>query len=360
MTDAYLDLWPTYGSALIAPTNALPALVSGLAGRGNIAVIGDTPERARQVLLTALRLRAKQSYDQLISPQPSAPGPYEGWLVIDVPIPNQVTPVQLVHRMIRRLYFASVLHGLGEVPAFRETMQALRIAFLQTRGSVSRSEEQEKVEQGSAEVGVSLKAAVPEFSAKLTAGDEVKVVERLSAEMERLDLFEAEDELMYDLKLLQRLDLFVSAHAQFLSDGSRLPRWERVRSWFKHVYELLHFDRGIVLRPAFVFEANSTFTVIELMRFLSQAAGLARAHYAQVLLLGGLPLALAIQADADLGGPILRGGFAPVTLADAAPMPSVEERRLFKSLVDKPPRSWTPEVVAVGRRMSQLLPLPPA
>jgi hypothetical protein len=104
-----------------------------------------------------------------------------------------------------------------------------------------------------------------------------------------------------------------------------------------------------------VFEANSVFTALEVVRFMSQAAGLTRAHYAQVLLIGGPALAAAIQADVELGHPTLRGGFQVVAAAAHTSKISPSEYELLANLVDTSPEGWSAEVLAIARRMKVLL-----
>jgi len=351
--DEYLYLWPIYGSALVkVEPDPNERLTECLKIGGNVAVLGGSFFDAKRALVTSLRNCAKESHDRLVGG--TVLQPTDGWLVVDVPIPARVEPYQLLHRMIRRLYFSAVLHGMGEVESFRETVQVLRLAFLQTRGKVSQGRDAESVDKSGFELGGNLKLS-PEVSAKLTAGDEVKIVEKLNAEMARLDLLEAEDELTYDLTILQRLEIFADQHAQALGEPGILPRWEKIRGWFKKVYSPLSLKGGIRLRAAYVFEARSVVTVLGLARFLAQAAGLASAHAAQILLLGGPELAAAIQADRELGRPVFRGSFAVQQVGAVADKISAQQKALLASVAAGPPEDWAPEIVAIAKRMDGIL-----
>ena len=350
--DEFIYLWPIYGSALVdINPDPNPALTGAIKAGGNVCVLGQNREEAHRALVTSLRICAKESYDALTS-RASALTP-DAWLVVDVPIPTRVEPRDLLHRMIRRLYFSAVLHGMGEINTFRETVQVLRIAYLQTRGTVSQGQETESVDRGGVELGGKL-SANPEFSAKLSAGDEVKVVEKLNAEMARLDLFEAEDELTYDLTILQRLEMFADRHAQAVSGTAGIiPRWEKVRGWFKDLYAPLQTHNGIRLRAAYVFESASVTTSLSLIRFFAQAAGLASSQSAQILLAGGPELEAAHAADSNIGEPVFRGAFEVQRLPTAAQgAVSTEQKNLLKEMLANPPESWTPEIGAIAKGMS--------
>lgn len=351
--DDYLYLWPSYGSALVVTDHDLRrAQEARLPLAGSVAVVAGDHRDARRELLRALRVRAKQSYELLTRGTQSEP--VDGWLVIDVPIPARIEPTEILHRMIRRLYYAAVLHGLGEVPAFRETVQTLRLAFLQTRGMVALGRDTEGVQKAGFELGGKIGAS-PEITAKLTAGDELKVVEKLNAQMARLDLFEAEDELTYDLAILQRLEMFADQYSAQIGEPGSVPRWEKVRGWFKQLYAPLHTRAGIRLRPAFVFEATSVVAVLGLARFFAQAASIANAHGAEIFILGGPELAAAIQADADLGGIVFRQRLTLQNLGGAPTPPTDAQKAFLATLADNPPANWNPEIVALAQGMRGIL-----
>ncbi len=345
--DEFLYLWPIYGSALQIIAEQNPALTGSLDNGGNLCVLADKPATAKQALVTSLRVCAKRSYDELTNRATNSFP--DAWLVVDVPIPAQVEPRDLLHRMIRRLYFSAVLHGMGEIATFRETVQVLRMAYLQTRGSVSQGRNTETLNQAGVELGGKL-GIKPELSAKLSAGDEVRVVETLNAEMARLDLFEAEDELTFDLTILQRLELFADRHAQAMGGGS-IPRWEKIRSWFKDIYAPLQTQQGLRLRAAYVFEATSVVKVLSVTRFFAQAAGLASSQSAQILLTGGIELRAAIEADREIGSPVFRDSFDIQQVSDTWPTVSSKQKDLLKTIVQNPPIDWPPEVTAIAKGM---------
>ncbi len=239
--------------------------------------------------------------------------PVVGWLAVDVPIPNVATAQQMLHRMIRRLYFSSVFHGLSTVPAFRSTVQSLRSSYLQTRGTVTTEDSTKTVGKGGPAVELSSNP-LKLVSVKLTAEAEVEVAEKLAAEMERLDVLEAEDQLVQDLQLLTLLEVYLSKYADVIDAKSE--RWERIKGLFRRLYARYlgpGSNRTFSLRPIFVFEAASAAEAIILLELLSAAAGLARAHGAQLVVAGHQPLAALFEAGKKLGSPIFRTGFtAPV------------------------------------------------
>lgn len=295
----------------------------------NLLVVGDTVEAARAATLECLRAAAHA--DLYASTDYAA-----GWLAVDVPVPHRVDATVLIHRMIRRLYFAAVLHGLAEVPAWREAVQSLRLSYLQTRGRVTSDSSEDRSGKLGAEFGFSFSLTEP-IKAKLTASEEVKVAQRLSAAMERLDLFEAEDQLLYDLKILAALEAHVDYYARFADP--RLPRWEHVRGFFKAAYAKLGSKRRFVLKPVFVFEIHGVTALISVLSLLAQAAAVASGQGARLILVGDRSLAAAWAADRELGSPLMRGAFTAFDgvegLAAAAPALGELQTTLIRELVDK-------------------------
>ena len=307
MIDALLDLWIT---RLHEQEDQPPekvkasALATALRTKSpprNLLVIGKTVAEAREAALASLRAAAHADlYDGLETTT--------GWLAVDVPVPHRVDPTLLIHRMIRRLYFAAVLHGLAELPAWREAVQSLRLSYLQTRGKVTTATNETTTGKLGADFGFSFSLDKP-ITAKLTASEEVKLAQSLSATMERLDLYEAEDQLLYDLEVLAALDAQVDRYAEFANP--RLPRWEHVRAFFKATYAKLRADqnRRFVLQPVFVFEIHGGTAMVSVLSLLAQAAAVASAQGARVVLVGQEALAHAWKADAELGGPLFRDAF---------------------------------------------------
>lgn len=249
-----------------------------------------------------------------------------GWLAVDVPVSSAMNSTALAHRMLRRLYFAAVLHGLGEVPSLREAVQAMRISYLQTRGIVTTGRSQTSTEKLGGEVGASLDLTKP-ISVKLTAAEEVSIVENFSATMQRSDLIEAEDQLLCDLQMLSQLEILVNRYAQLRQ--IRLPRFEKIREFFKAMYADVRQVQQICLRPVFVLEAFSTSAAITLLRFAAEASALASNFSANLIFVGGPELAALWHADEDLGHPVLRGFFSACLADDGQP---IEAARLRASL----------------------------
>ncbi len=301
MIDDLLNLWV----ARLAKDSSLP--VSSDATRSlarliddpqsNVLVAAASLDEGRSSVVDALRHLAYRDADLS-----DARAEVTGWLVVDVPIPNQATPEQLVHRMVRRLYFAAVLHGLAEVPVLREAVQSLRLSYLQTRGAVTTTESTQS--KGKGEVGLSLDLTQP---IKLTASEELTVAESLSAQMQRMGVLEAEDQLVYDLHILMRLNAYITAYADVV--GRTLPRWEQVRGFFKACYARLRDKSRIRLRPVFVFEATSMGAAVSVLGLLSKAAAMAAAQGAQLVVIAGPGLTRAHEIDAATGHGVFRDQF---------------------------------------------------
>lgn len=272
----------------------------------NLIVVDKNLALAREAALGSLRVASH--YDLFVSTTRT-----RGWLAVDVPVPYRVDPTVLIHRMIRRLYFAAVLHGLAEIPVWREAVQSLRLSYLQTRGKVTSSSSETRTAKLGGDLSFSFSLTEP-FKAKLTASEEVKLAQGLSATLERLDLYEAEDQLLYDLQILAALDAQIDSYAKFANP--RLPRWEHVRGFFKAAYRAVYArlgfgpgERAFSLAPVFVFELHGATAMISALSLLAQAAAVASAQGARVILVGNETLAHAWQADAKLGSPLFRGAF---------------------------------------------------
>jgi hypothetical protein len=331
MMNDLLNLWITRlpDNAPNLPIDARIATFANNA-RSNLLYVANSCAVARRTVLDSMLARAHAD---------SAGLDKRAWLAIDVPVPNRVSPTVIIHRMIRRLYFAAVLHGLAELEPFRDAVQSLRLSYLQTRGSVTTSSTDETTKKVGGEIGASLDITNP-LSAKMTAEAEVKVAQELSAEMVRLDLYEAEDQLAYDLQLLAQLELFISRYNQHTRQ--LLPRWEQIKNIFRLLYSRIDRGQPLALRPLFVLEARSAGAVVSLMTFLSDAASLASAQGAQLILIGGPDLTAAWQADRALGSGIFREQFVSAA-ADVVDL-SKTQRTLFKALSEG---ELAPEVKAV-------------
>ena len=317
MTSEVLDLWITRMQALKSPpawSSVNAPLYNLLETKGqHVAVVAPTVDIARNAAMyeffTLAMLGAKgkpNPVDNTIE--------YTGWLMADVPVPTIVhsardLSTKIAHRMIRRLYFTCVLQGLAQMPALREVVQAVRLTYLQTRGEVSTVEsESSKIADGAGlDWELSLK---PSIKGRLTASEEVTLVESLTTKMVRLELMEAEDELLYDLQLLQELSLQVDRHARRIKDKT-VPRWECIKGFFTNMYHRIMSEKSeLSLRPVFVFEASSLSSVVALMSFLADASALARCHEAKIVVLGIDALHCAIEQDRTMGSPIFRDQFA--------------------------------------------------
>ncbi|MCA9717964.1 MAG: hypothetical protein H6713_24790 [Myxococcales bacterium] len=317
MIDALLNLWITrlhaaypdgfpraHGEGALADPaqaiyGALAHPVSERRLRRHVVVLSKEAEGARDHALAALRRLALNGArgghgESLVT----------AWLVVNVPVASTMSPTALVHRMVRRLYLAAVLHGLGELPALREAVVSLRQSFLQTRGSVSLGDERSRTSKSGAELGLSLDSLSP---LKLTAAEEVGLVERFSAALPRADLFETEDQLIADLQLLGQLEMLVARSARLRR--RKMPRWERVRSFFKDMYDPIRALESLELRPVFVLEAGSAAASVTLLRFLSEACALASGFEASLVILGGPPLGALWAAERRLGASVSRGFF---------------------------------------------------
>ena len=269
----------------------------------------------------------------------------EGWLAVDVPVPNAATPGQLIHRMIRRLYFSSVLQGLSEVPQYREAVLGMRSSYLQTRGKVTTKESESSKGNAGLELGFN-----PLKLAKLTAGQEVTVAEELAAEMERLGVMEAEDQLFYDIQLLLELEGLVTKFGDLV--GQTMPRWEQLRAFFQRQYaRFIEEKRTFSLRPLFVIDAMSLPEVIMVMELLSAAAGLSLSTGAQMLLVGSHVLNTALRADQELGHVVFRDRFvrhAPQEVVALSPA----DQDLREQFLTDPSLKLTPAVELVLRTMA--------
>ncbi len=306
MTNELMNLWITRLASLAEAPNPVPedSVEAALAIRikdcqTNILVFDEKVENARKLVVRAvekLALEDSKIKDDQVT----------GWLAIDVPIPNSINPTGLMHRMVRRLYFAAVVHGLAEVPSLREAVQSLRLSYFQTRGSLTTGQSSTRTQKEGAEFSAALSLTKP-LAGKLTAAEEVTEVERMSAEMQRMDLMESEDQLLYDLEVLTQLRMHVDRYAQFVDP--KLPRWEHVRGWFRSAYARFSKTPHFQLRPLFVFEATSLTSVIALMNFLSDAASLPTAQNAEIVVIGGPVLWQAFEADRSLNHPIFRAHF---------------------------------------------------
>ena len=324
MNDPFLDLWITRLAKV--PSVPVPAVDEGSLAtliddrNSNVLVSAASLDAGRSQVVDAMRSLAYRDADLDDTGDEAT-----GWLIVDVPIPNQATPEQLVHRMIRRLYFAAVLHGLAEVPVLREAVQSLRMSYLQTRGQVTTSES--NTIKGKAEVGLSFDLTKP---IKLTASEELTVAESLSAEMQRMNVIEAEDQLVYDLHILLQLNAYITAYADIV--GRMLPRWEQVRGFFKACYARLRKKRTIRLRPLFVLEATSAGAAVTVLRLLSKAAAMAAAQGAQLVIIAGPVLVQALDADKKRGNGVFRdqfqryGGSGELSLDDQALLADVLKR----------------------------------
>lgn len=323
MSDRLLNLWISrlyamHPGGLPAPTDfdtlspASQAIISALnKNRGvqqlrrHVTVLTQTPKQAREATYEALRYLSYQGARQA---QTHATSVVPAYLVVDIPVPSAMSPTALVHRMVRRLYFAAVLQGLGELEILREAVMALRRNYLQCRGDVSLSNQSASKLRKGFDVGLALDFSSP-LTLKLTASEEVQVVEQFGASLPRADLFESEDQLLADLKLLSQLELLVSRNAEL--SRRKMPRWEQVRSFFKNLYEPIRAISGrLELRPVFVLEATSVAASVTAMRFLADACALASSFEASIVLSGGLPLAALWKADEARHHAISRGFFA--------------------------------------------------
>ena len=356
MIDALLDLWLTRlredEPDLPALAKSSPLAIALRDTRSNIVVIGDDVASARAAALGSLRVAA---HADLYSSQDDV----TGWLAVDVPVPHEVEATVLIHRMIRRLYFAAVLHGLAEVPAWREAVQSLRLSYLQTRGQVTTETSESKSGKLGADFGFSFSLTEP-ISAKLTASEEVRVAQRLSASMQRLDLFEAEDQLLYDLRILAALDAQVDCYAKFADP--RLPRWEQVRGLFKAAYAtVLQPKRRFALAPVFVFELHGVSAVVCVLALLARAAAIASGQGARIVLIGDRTLGAAWAVDRKLGGALFRGAFAPFDAsgeplaADASPRVSAMQATFIQDLVAREASKLGPQLRAVLGGMASVV-----
>lgn len=337
MNDELLNLWVTRlakAPAFVLPTvdeEPLAQLIDDRAS--NVLVFTDSLDKGRARVVDALRRLAYRDADLDDTGEEAT-----GWLIVDVPIPNQATPEQLVHRMIRRLYFAAVLHGLAEVPVLREAVQSLRMSYLQTRGSVKTSESTQFT--GKAEAGLSFDLTKP---IKLTASEELTVAESLTAEMQRMGVLEAEDQLVYDLHILLQLNAYITTYADIV--GRTLPRWEQVRGFFKACYARLRKKRNIHLRPLFVLEATSAGAAVTVLRLLSKAAAIAAAQGAQLVIIAGPVLAEAQRVDEQLGNGVFRGQFQ----VNGGPGVLTKDDRMLLSDILENAQHLDPSVAAVLR-----------
>ncbi len=329
MIDALLNLWITrlhaqYAGGLpdarreAALTGAAQDIYGALAypvsarrRRRHVVLLGDDVEGRREQLLVALRRLALHG-----ARGGHGESKVTAWLVVNVPVASSMSPTALIHRMVRRLYFAAVLHGLGELPALREAVVALRQSFLQTRGDVSLADERSQRSSTGASLGVSLDSLSP---LKLTASEEVGLVEKFSASLPRADLYESEDQLIADLQLLNQLELLVTKSARLRR--RKMSRGERVRNFFKDMYDPIRGTETIELRPVFVLEAASAAASVTLLQFLAEACALASGFEASLVIVGGQPLAALWEAEGRLGASVSRGFFttcgrAPTTARD--------------------------------------------
>lgn len=341
MTSELLDLWITRLRVLEAepPSGAAGNDLAGLiaAGDGNVVAFYQSQAEGRANLHKALARCALDSSGRVEAAAGLAPpDPLEGWLVVDLPIPGRASSTEIVHRMISRLYFAAVLHGLAERPGLREAVQALRLSFLQTRGKVTTGSTSSRTEKAGVDLGVSFDLTQP-ITAKLTAAEELEVAECFSAEMERLGLYEAEDQLLFDLQLLAQLQACVDRYAAVREP--LLPRWEQVRGYFRAAYGTLGPKTPLRLRPVIVLEAQTLTAVTSLLVLLADAASLATAQGAQLVVLGGPLLARVWVDDEQLGHPLFRHRFRahrPNQAAAAPAQPADPRATLERILVARP------------------------
>lgn len=352
MTNDLLELWFTRldRSATAATLPPAPPLAIKIdEARCNVLIVGAQRDATRRRTLEALRHLA------LRDARLDGKADITGWLVIDVPVPNRIDATGLVHRMIRRLYFAAVLHGLAEIPAFRDAVHSLRMSYWQTRGNVTTGSSNEDVIKGGGELELSFNPFSP-LKGKLTASEEVKVVESLATELQRLTLLEAEDQLLYDLALLTQLNALVDQYAALVK--VQLPRWEVIRNFFRAAYSVFKDKKTFRLRPVFVLEALSPTSLAAVMAFLSDAAALANAQGAQLIVLGNELLKYAWDADQELGHAVFRDVFDRVGdgQASLAKVKAEAYAGILGKLVDPNTKADLPfEVLAVLERMGQLI-----
>jgi hypothetical protein len=157
---------------------------------------------------------------------------------------------------------------------------------------------------------------------------------------------EAEDQLLYDLQILTQLRLDIDSYTSQVGE-QKVPRWERVRRFFRTVYSSWKAHPRFHLRPAFVFVAHSPDTVAALLSFFSSAASLASAQGGKVIVVGGAELAAAHDADANLGHPILRQSFDKHVLDPPGPAAGI------RAFIDSKREILAPEVVAVLEAIPQ-------
>ncbi|MBF0275772.1 MAG: hypothetical protein HQK84_11130 [Nitrospinae bacterium] len=300
MLNDYLNLWITRVANISSTDgqNGDEELSLAIKDRKeNLLVIDNDIAKNRKKILYTLR--------ELALNDSKVPNNVTGWLVVSVPVPNSINSAALLHRMIRKLYFSTVLHGLGEIPSLREAVQSLRLSFFQTRGTFTKNESSSKKRNEGADLGFSLSLTSPSISSKLTAAEEVTVLEGISAQMQQMNLMESEDQLLYDLQILTQLRLQVDQYAAQVTNA-KIPRWELVRGFFKNVYANFQEKKEFNLRPVFVFEAYSLSSVISLLEFFSEAASLPGLQDAEIIVLGGEILHSVFLADEKLHHPIFR------------------------------------------------------
>ncbi len=335
MIDALLNLWitrlharpgawrePALEGAASSVYDALVHPINERHMRRHVMLLGDETQRGRDQLLAALQRLALNG-----ARTGHGESKVTAWLIVNVPVASSMSPTALIHRMVRRIYFAAVLHGLGELPALREAVVALRQSFLQTRGSVSLSDERSQRSERGAELGVSLDSLSP---LKLTASEEVGLVEKFSAQLPRADLYESEDQLIADLQLLNQLELLVTKSARLRR--RKMSRGERVRNFFKDMYEPIRGVEAVELRPVFVLEAATAAASVTLLQFLSEACALASGFEASLVILGGRPLAALWEAERRLGASVSRGFFRTCVARAAEGGSEAEEPRVDEAL----------------------------
>lgn len=163
---------------------------------------------AAQSLSTALKLLAGPK--QPVVQPPALPG----WLVVEIPVAKAISAEFLLRRVIRRLYFEGVLLGLNAHRPLRGFMRDLRIAHLQTFGSVKEGENAALKMSVKGDVSGALTASLSDLKAKLgghlSAGGELDFASTLMAEYELLGEVAAEDILYFNLRRMQELDLQVN------------------------------------------------------------------------------------------------------------------------------------------------------
>jgi hypothetical protein len=303
MNSDFLDTWITRAKGIEFPaprnedaTARLAALIAE--GKKHILVAAGSPEEGDSLVLDAIRRLSKAGASV------AEPDPLVGWLAVDIPLPHRMDATALVHRMVRRLYFTAVLHGLAELPALRDVVQSLRVGYLQTRGTLlaEESASTKKVSSGEAKISINpLK-----LGAKLTAAEEVAVAEKLASNMTRPDLFETEDQLLADIGVLTQLHLLVDI---YLKDFRRdkFSRIDAVAEFFRSVYADIRNKRLIKIKPVFVFRADCVMASISILGFFGQAAGVASARDAKVIVVAN-PI-VATLWDNDAGLRMLRSCF---------------------------------------------------